>query len=40
LPIDSTSAEKLAGYILEKIIDIVPFPERIKSIEIGVDEGP
>ena len=39
LPIDSTSAEHLAEYILSVIIKKIDFPKRIKSVEIGVDEG-
>ena len=39
LPIDSTSAENLAGYILEKIVRMMSISKRIKNIEVGVDEG-
>ena len=39
LPISSTSAEKLAQYILEAIIEKIPLSKQIESIEIGVDEG-
>ena len=39
LPIGSTSAENLAKYILEKVLENVSFPKGISSIEIGVDEG-
>jgi len=39
LPIQSTSAENLAQYILEQLIKKVSFKKQIKSIEIGVDEG-
>lgn len=39
LPIKSTSAENLAAYILEKVLDDIDFPNTIKSVEIGVDEG-
>ena len=39
LPIESTSAENLASFILKEIIDNVSFPDRIESVEIGVDEG-
>jgi 6-pyruvoyltetrahydropterin/6-carboxytetrahydropterin synthase len=39
LPIESTSAENLASYILEKFIDQTSLPEKIEEIEIGVDEG-
>jgi 6-pyruvoyltetrahydropterin/6-carboxytetrahydropterin synthase len=39
LPIESTSAENLACYILERFIDEAPLPDEIEEIEIGVDEG-
>jgi len=39
LPINSTSAENLALYILDKIQKKIIFPKNIESIEIGVDEG-
>jgi 6-pyruvoyltetrahydropterin/6-carboxytetrahydropterin synthase len=39
LPIMSTSAENLASYILDRLIEIIDLPENVKSIEIGVDEG-
>ena len=39
LPINSTSAENLASYILDKIINSVSLPKGITSFEIGVDEG-
>jgi len=39
LAIESTSAENLASFILKEIIDNVSFPDRIESVEIGVDEG-
>ena len=39
LPIESTSAENLSKYILEKIIEDVDFPSRVKTVEVGVDEG-
>lgn len=39
LPINSTSAENLSKYILNRLTDKVNFPKNIKSIEIGVDEG-
>ena len=39
LPISSTSAEKLAQYILEAIVEKIPLSKQIESIEIGVDEG-
>jgi 6-pyruvoyltetrahydropterin/6-carboxytetrahydropterin synthase len=39
LPIISTSAENLAGYILDRLIDKLPLTEHIKRVEVGVDEG-
>ena len=39
LPIVSTSAENLAEYILDRMINEVSWPKTIKSIGIGVDEG-
>ncbi len=39
LPIDSTSAENLARYILENFIAKISLPKHIEKIEIGVDEG-
>lgn len=39
LPIDSTSAENLAAFILEKILNKTTLPDNVEYIEIGVDEG-
>ena len=39
LPISSTSAENLASYILEKVLENISLPKGISSFEIGVDEG-
>ena len=39
LPIDSTSAENLARYILGRVLEKVSSSRQIESIEIGVDEG-
>jgi 6-pyruvoyltetrahydropterin/6-carboxytetrahydropterin synthase len=39
LPIDSTSAENLARYILNRVLGKINTSKRIKSVEIGVDEG-
>ena len=39
LPLDSTSAENLAAYILKKILNKINLPDNIECIEIGVDEG-
>jgi 6-pyruvoyltetrahydropterin/6-carboxytetrahydropterin synthase len=39
LPIDSTSAENLACYILDMLLKKLPLSKSITSIEVGVDEG-
>lgn len=39
LPIDSTSAENLAKYILDKMLDEISSQKQVECIEIGVDEG-
>ncbi|KYK33548.1 MAG: 6-pyruvoyl tetrahydropterin synthase [Thermoplasmatales archaeon SG8-52-3] len=39
LPIDSTSAENLANYILNIFLEQISLPKNIDGIEIGVDEG-
>lgn len=39
LPLGSTSAENLASYVLDKVLEKITFSKRIKSLEIGVDEG-
>ena len=39
LPIESTSAENLAMYILDQLVEKIDLPDRINKVEIGVDEG-
>lgn len=39
LPLVSTSAENLAGYLLNKLLEKTNFSKRINGLEIGVDEG-
>ncbi|MEF8879619.1 MAG: 6-carboxytetrahydropterin synthase [Candidatus Thermoplasmatota archaeon] len=39
LPVESTSAENLSKYILDELIERLSLPDRIKKVEIGVDEG-
>ena len=39
LPISSTTAENLAGYVLEKLQKKIGIPKNIESVEVGVDEG-
>ena len=40
LPIYSTTAENIAEYILDKLVENMSFPKNVKNIEIKVDEGP
>ncbi len=39
LNIDQVTAEQLALYILEKVIEELDFPDSIDTVEIGVDES-
>lgn len=39
LPIDSTSAENLARYVLGRVLEKISPLKQVESIEIGVDEG-
>ena len=39
LPLESTSAENLAIFVLEQFLKHIPLSDKIKEIEIGVDEG-
>jgi len=39
LDIDQVTAEQLAMYLLEKVIEELDFPEKVNSVEIGVDES-
>jgi 6-pyruvoyltetrahydropterin/6-carboxytetrahydropterin synthase len=39
LPIKSTSAENLASYILNQVLEKIEFPSGVDCVEIGVDEG-
>ena len=39
LPIDSSSAESLASYILDRLIEEMKMPSGVTSLEVGVDEG-
>jgi 6-pyruvoyltetrahydropterin/6-carboxytetrahydropterin synthase len=34
-----TSAEELAEWVLRRLLEKVDFPENVKRVEIGVDEG-
>jgi len=39
LPLHATSAENLAGYILERLHEKMDIPPGVTAISIGVDEG-
>ncbi|MFP3871670.1 MAG: 6-pyruvoyl trahydropterin synthase family protein [Candidatus Natronoplasma sp.] len=39
LDIDQVTAEQLAHHLLEKVIEELDFPEKVNSVEIGVDES-
>ena len=39
LPIHSTSAENLSEYLLDRLLKEFELPNKIYSIEIGIDEG-
>ena len=39
LPIDSTSAENLTEYLLDRLLKEFKLHNKIYSIEIGIDEG-
>jgi 6-pyruvoyltetrahydropterin/6-carboxytetrahydropterin synthase len=39
LPMKSVTAENLAWYILEKLLNNMDLPKNVKKIDIGVDEG-
>jgi len=39
LDIDVASAETLATFVLQRVLDKVKFPKNVKHIEVGVDEG-
>lgn len=39
LPIESTSAENLASFILENFLKKISEPKDLEEIEVGVDEG-
>lgn len=39
LDIEQVTAEQLALYLLEKVIEELDFPEKINSVEIGIDES-
>jgi len=39
LDLDVASAEMLASFVLNRVIEKVKFPGNVKRIEVGVDEG-
>ena len=39
LPMNSTTAENLAEFILEELLKEMDLPKNVKKLEIGVDEG-
>lgn len=39
LEIGVASAETLANFVLERVLDEVKFPKNVRRIEVGVDEG-
>lgn len=39
LPISSTSAENIAKYILDYVVENLDIPSGVNCVEIGVDEG-
>ena len=39
LPIQSSSAENLASYILKKFLDNFKMPDNVEEVGVGVDEG-
>ncbi len=38
IPVQSSSAENLASYILQKLVEL-SFPENVEEIGVGIDEG-
>ncbi len=39
LDIEQVTAEKLAMFLLQKVVEELDFPEKVNSVEIGVDES-
>lgn len=39
LDVSVTSAEELAEWVIRRLLEKVRFPENVKRVEIGVDEG-
>jgi 6-pyruvoyltetrahydropterin/6-carboxytetrahydropterin synthase len=38
LPVEYTSAEELAGYALDQVLDDADLPDHVEALEVGVDE--
>ena len=38
IPVQSSSAENLASYILQKLVEL-SFPENVEEVGVGIDEG-
>ena len=38
IPVESSSAENLASYILQKLVEL-SFPENVEEVGVGIDEG-
>ena len=39
LPINATTAEQIATYILQELQTKITFPKNVTSLDLGVDEG-
>jgi 6-pyruvoyltetrahydropterin/6-carboxytetrahydropterin synthase len=39
MDITLASAEELARFILDRLLSLIEFPDNVKAIELGVDEG-
>jgi len=39
LDVEVTSAEELAEWVIKRLMEKVTFPENVRRVEIGVDEG-
>ena len=40
VPVASTTVEELSRYILERLVKEIDFPEGVREISLGIDEGP
>ncbi|MCJ7606237.1 MAG: 6-carboxytetrahydropterin synthase [Thermoplasmata archaeon] len=39
LDVNVTSAEELANFVLQRVLEKVRFPDNVRRVEVGVDEG-